>query len=1241
MRHQIVGISVAAGLGAASLLAGAAAVAQPIEAGVNATPAALVLLDTSASMEWLDAQDEYPVCLTTGTDYVAAAVPCATDTDCAVGMYCDTSTSTCAFARSRYHAAVEVLTGSLPNYYTICDDRTSDSDRVDQFGTNPDQGIRHSIACTYLTGAEAAECYRNRAGTVIRPANFRQRPDGLIDLYGSFVHFGFMAYDSFPNPAEDETGMFSYGIEGWSLVPGDDRGACPNDTECWNLGGRGPGGTEGGAVAPIDPANDTALRRLQINNTTQNAVLGVVPYWSTPIEGILEDALTFYTGGEGGAGYSWYAANAGYATDAGAWDYSRGLDDPYEVCRDKYVILITDGLPTYDECIRRGFAISNDPWDAGCEGYWYADADYYAARLLDAGVRTYIIAFNLVVPAGVTDPVARLESIASFGGTSQVYFADGSRELLFQLGDILTQIAEGTPSRTAPVTTSQLAGDRLGQYRFDANFTIEQESKYWRGNVIRSGRECEDGALVAGLPVDAASRINARPLRGDTTSGPDDPRMFLTTSPSYHSCHNERFGSPGQSLFPASLVDLVTNPLTEPWGVTPSEISDVCRVRDANGLIRTAQGACSDLSDGDVGFPIEFDESNTQLEANCLVELDTDILAAPYNIWGAGNLGEATVFMRWLQGWTFTELRAAYQSELDAILPANFRFDTDTGTYPRDRTGRLADVFHSAPALVGAPDPLFSQDENYQAFATTYASRPTTLYVGTNDGLLHAFDGETLDEVWAFLPASFQSRIGEWITPGHTFMFDGSPQVANIALDRRVDDGTAGAVWRTVLVSGYRGGGRGFVALDVTDRDEPRWLWELDAELDPQLGYTYGEPDLGTVQLADCIDGSDMPCERGIAVLPGGLPPEGADPNSNIGRVLYVVDLKTGQVLRRITHYTDEDGNSVPFAAPLSGSVTLFDGFAGTLVSRGFFGDQNGVLYRLDLSSTDPEFWRVDLFFDPHLEIEPELGLPAGETVSFGEVYFRPTVAPYADYRAVVVYGMGNPDRLDDLGTDANFVVSAIETPEFDANGDLVGIRGELNWAVQLDPYEKMTSRPRVFNRRTFVSTFLPNSADLCEIGGARLYAFDYIGNVDGLPGEGYVGPEDCDEVQCYLAETPDATFDAATNPLVPFWDSATTNSDGTTFIPPKSIIHSLEIVQAPSCFLEEGVVAGTRGDSAASTRSNQADAGAYELQIGVSSYGAPDPFTGVSEAVSQIETIALESPPVAVIPTSWTSVFE
>ena len=51
---------------------------------------------------------------------------------------------------------------------------------------------------------------------------------------------------------------------------------------------------------------------------------------------------------------------------------------------------------------------------------------------------------------------------------------------------------------------------------------------------------------------------------------------------------------------------------------------------------------------------------------------------------------------------------------------------------------RLGDIFHSNPVVVGSPSPLFF-DAGYQQFAVNFKDRSAVVYVGANDGILHAF----------------------------------------------------------------------------------------------------------------------------------------------------------------------------------------------------------------------------------------------------------------------------------------------------------------------------------------------------------------------------------------------------------------------------------------------------------------------------------------------------------------------
>ena len=206
----------------------------------------------------------------------------------------------------------------------------------------------------------------------------------------------------------------------------------------------------------------------------------------------------------------------------------------------------------------------------------------------------------------------------------------------------------------------------------------------------------------------------------------------------------------------------------------------------------------------------------------------------------------------------------------------------------------------------------------------------------------------------------------------------------------------------------------------------------------------------------------------------------------------------------------------------------------------------------------------------------------------------------------------------------------------FDAAGVFLRMEGAVNFVAKLEENERLTARPRIFSRRAYFATFKP-AVDLCEIGGARLYALDFVG-----PDVGYVGVVDTVHFKSYLREDPhDPDQETEANPAVPFHDAdsyANSGFPGTVVIPPKSIIYSLNLIEKVSCF-QESALDGTRGSNQ-NVSLQVTDQGEYVLQIGVSSL-VENITTGVPEAQSQITDVALPDPPVSIIPTSWSVVFE
>jgi hypothetical protein len=347
---------------------------------------------------------------------------------------------------------------------------------------------------------------------------------------------------------------------------------------------------------------------------------------------------------------------------------------------------------------------------------------------------------------------------------------------------------------------------------------------------------------------------------------------------------------------------------------------------------------------------------------------------------------------------------------------------------------------------------------------------------------------------------------------------------------------------------------------------------------------------------------------------------------------VYISDLETGTVLRRFTRAYDADGTLVPIPAEVSGSAAVFDTVGGALATRAFIGDAEGRLLRVDMASPDPDDWRLDIFFDPAEEMGPG---------SYGEVVFRPTIAIDRNYRAVVVYGTGDVDDLDDLGSTQNYVFSLTE--RYRLEGATRVVTSELNWALEMEDHEKLTARPRVFNNRAYFATFVPNADDLCEIGGSRLYNFHYIGE-EFVP-NGHIGGANCSDFDCQFTQNPEDPVPSGSNPVVAYWSSANFASRpaGERAIPDKAIIHSVDIIRAATCFATESFDSGLRGGSDATDRVTSVDEGEYRLQIGSSFYDSGDPEgDGVpNEPSSAVRDVAVAGGQARAIPTSWTVIFE
>ena len=151
----------------------------------------------------------------------------------------------------------------------------------------------------------------------------------------------------------------------------------------------------------------------------------------------------------------------------------------------------------------------------------------------------------------------------------------------------------------------------------------------------------------------------------------------------------------------------------------------------------------------------------------------------------------------------------AGEARVDFLRGDRSRETGNAGGIFRRRSSALGDIVRSIPAIAGAPSASV-QGAGYVNFHASARKRRAAVYVGANDGMLHAFDAASGVELFAYVPAALHSSLADLTTPGY---------VHRPYVDASAGRGEAlvGGKWRTVLASGMGMGARGVFALDVTD----------------------------------------------------------------------------------------------------------------------------------------------------------------------------------------------------------------------------------------------------------------------------------------------------------------------------------------------------------------------------------------------------------------------------------------
>lgn len=677
-------------------------------------------------------------------------------------------------------------------------------------------------------------------------------------------------------------------------------------------------------------------------------------------------------------------------------------------CQKNYIIFVTDGMSTADDSSKLKNICNNGDCDAdGKEpGDLSHSMDDVAKYLYDNDMSTTFDGKQNITTYAIgfgsigsdADAVALLNSATNnTHGHGATYLAGNQSQLVTALTQVMSQIFSVDTSFVAPVVPVSPENRTYSSSRVYMGFFKPVNMSYWEGNLKKYGLDSNNN--ITDKNGNIANYVD---VNGD---GIDDNTHSALPS----GASNGTFKSTSTSFWSSGA---------DAGEVNEGGAGEVLLDRATPRNIYTFTGTSTSLTD----------------TSNAFSTTNTVITAA--------TLGVAT------------------SADKDALI--NFIYGTDSydenlnAITTEKRAWILGDILHSKPLVVNYASYTFNT-----ANESNCGTNKSLIYVGDDDGMLHAFKDCDGSEAWAFIPPDLLGNLRYIPGQTHTYFVDSAPSV--YVYDANKDGNITGSD-KVILVIGQRRGGGGnavpatgtYYALDVSNPLVPIFLWRVSntqtqigtvttaTTTFSELAESWSEPKIVKMKISNTDKivaiigagydnlnedgryghtqvytgtGAVVNANTGADAITSPITVSPGNPVSPKGRGIYAIEVATlsagvpsltasgtriwGYIYGASTNESASPATNSGMAFSFAGEIAAIDTDSNGYIDRLYSVDTGGNLWRFDVGDQSTSNWRGKKIFSSN----PSSGTDVGR-----KVFYKPTATLEKDY-AVVYFGTGDREH--------------------------------------------------------------------------------------------------------------------------------------------------------------------------------------------------------------------------------------